>query len=192
MRNSIRNGMILVAIMAGSTAASAKTYAIDTSHAEVGFSIRHMGISNVRGSFKTFSGSVTYDGSDITGLKADAEIEVVSIDTGNKKRDEHLRGLDFFDSAKFAKITFSSSGIKKSKDDYLLKGKLSMHGVTKEVSLPVVISGPIDDPYGNKRIGLELSGILKRHDFGIGDGGATDKLIGKDVKLDINLEGISK
>jgi polyisoprenoid-binding protein YceI len=151
-----------------------------------------MGISNVRGSFKTFSGSVTYDGSDITGLKADAEIEVNSIDTGNEKRDDHLRNPDFFDSAKFPKITFSSTGVKKSKDGHVLTGKLTLHGVTREISLPVIVSGPIEDPYGNKRIGLELSGILKRHDFGVGGGGASDKLIGKDVKLDINLEGISK
>jgi len=192
MKSLHRIGLIALTLVAGSTTASAKTYTIDTSHAEVGFSIRHMGISNVRGSFKTFSGTITYDGSDITGLKANAEIEVSSIDTANKKRDDHLRNPDFFDAAKFPKITFASTGVKKGKDGYILNGKLTMHGVTKEVSLPVVVSGPIDDPYGNKRIGVELSGSLKRHDFGIGGEGASDKMIGKEVKLDINLEGTSK
>lgn len=187
----VRNRIILLACCAVPLAAGATTYEVDVSHAEIGFSIRHMGISNVRGSFRTFSGTITYDGSDILTLRATAEIEVDSIDTGNGKRDDHLLDHDFFDAAKYPKITFSSTGVKMSPDGHLLTGKLTMHGLTKEISLVMNVSGPIEDPWGNKRIGLELGGGLNRHDFGVGNSGSSDKLLGKNVVLSIGLEGIA-
>jgi len=183
-------GMISLVFIAAS--ASADMYQIDTTHAEVGFSIRHMGISNVRGNFGDFSGSIEYDGVDPASLKAEATIQVESIDTGMKKRDDHLRSPDFFDAKAHPEMTFTTTAVEKSGDGFVLKGDLTMHGVTQKIALPMTLAGPIDDPWGNSRIGIEISGTLKRHDWGVGTDGASDKVIGKDVKLDINLEATKK
>lgn len=179
----------LAAALAGSMAAGshADTYEIDASHAEVGFSIRHMGISNVRGKFETFTGSVEY-GTDAASLVVTGTIKAESINTGNKKRDEHLQGADFFDVESYPEITF----VTKSVDGDTLTGTLTMHGVSKDITLDASVAGPIDDPWENRRLGVELSGSLKRHDWDIGGEGPSDRLIGKEVKLEINLEAIKR
>ncbi len=180
-------GLVLAVAPAG-----AVTYEIDTAHAEVGFSIRHMGISNVRGNFDEFSGTITYDGSDVLGVAADATIKTESVNTGNKKRDDHLRNPDFFDATGHPELSFESTGVEKNGDGFVLNGNLTMRGVTKPVSLVMSVAGPIEDPWGNQRIGLEISTTVKRHDWGIGKEGPTDLAIGKDVKIEINLEAIAK
>lgn len=180
-------GMALAVLPAG-----AVTYQIDTAHAELGFSIRHMGISNVRGNFDEFSGTITYDGSDVLGVAAEATVKTESVNTGNKKRDDHLRNEDFFDAVGHPEIRFESTGVEKNGEGFVLKGHLTMRGVSKPVSLTMNVAGPIEDPWGNQRIGLELSTTVKRHDWGIGTDGPSDLAIGKDVKIEINLEAIAK
>ena len=191
MKMNVRE-LAMGALLAAATVypAAADTYQIDEAHAEIGFAIRHMGISNVRGHFGDFSGSISYDGKNLTSLNAEADIKAESIDTGIKKRDSHLIGPDYFDAASHPRIRFATTGVERGADGYLLKGTLEMRGVVKEVSLPLTIAGPIDDPWGNKRIGLEITGSLKRHDWGIGTEGASDRLIGKEVRLEVNLEAV--
>ena len=189
MTRSNGYSMWLATALAGSmlVGVQAETYEIDASHAEVGFTIRHMGISNVRGKFKTFTGTIEYGG-DVASLRATGSIETASVNTGNQKRDEHLRSPDFFDTDTYPEITF----VTKSVDGDTLTGTLTMHGVSRDITMDVSVAGPIDDPWENQRIGVELSGSLKRHDWGIGGDGPTDRLIGKDVTIEINLEATKK
>ena len=154
-------GFALVFVLAVSTLAfGADVYQIDPQHTDVGFSIRHMVINNVKGSFKDFVGTIEYDGKDPLTIKANGTIKVASIDTGIAQRDEHLRSPDFFDVEKYPDIKFQGERVEKQGEGFALIGKFTMHGVTKEISMPFTISGPIVDPYGKTRIGIETGMTL--------------------------------
>lgn len=167
----------------------AGTYNIDKSHSHVGFKVKHMMISNVKGSFDTFSGSFEYDEKSKTLKSLKGDIDASSINTANEKRDGHLKSPDLFDVAKYPAITFT---LDKIKGDYAY-GKLTMHGVTKDVKLDFENNGMVKDPWGNTRVGLALSGKINRKDYGISwnkvleAGGVA---VGESVKLDIELEGV--
>lgn len=147
----------------------AATWQIDPAHSEVGFKVRHMMIANVRGEFNTFSGTIEVDETDITTSKINVEIDTNSIDTGIEKRDEHLRSADFFEVAKFPKMTFVSKRVMKLGERKLMVvGDLTMRGVTKEVSLNVDgPTGEIKDPWGNIRRGASAMTTINRKDFGL-------------------------
>ncbi|HMP88586.1 MAG TPA: YceI family protein [Kiritimatiellia bacterium] len=173
----------------------ADVYEIDTAHSSIGFSVRHMVIANVRGQFKTFSGSVNYVEDDATAFSASAEVDVASIDTNNDKRDDHLRSGDFFDAESHPAITFNTTKIEGNLPDITLIGELSIRGVTKEIALPISIVGPITDPWGNQRIGFSGSTRINRHDYGVSwsktmDGGGL--VVGDEVRLIIDIEAIKK
>src|SRR5439155_23792650 len=129
------------------------TYKIDPVHSSVGFSVRHMVINSVKGKFKQFSGTVVMDNDAVK--EANGTIQTASIDTGNAQRDNDLRSANFFDVGKYPTITFQSKRLEKKGDETVLIGDYTMHGVTKEISLPVKVSGPVKDPWGAMRIGLE-------------------------------------
>lgn len=180
-------------LAAGSPALGADVYQVDPQHTDVGFSIRHMVINNVKGSFRDFAGTIEYDGKDPLTLKAGGTIKVASIDTGIAGRDEHLRGPDFFDVGKYPEITFQGERVEKQGDGYALIGKFTMHGVTKEIALPFTLSGPIVDPYGKTRIGIESSLTLNRQDYGINWSKTLDNgglMVGNDVKIEIGIEAV--
>lgn len=177
------------------TGAYAASYDLDASHSTIGFGVKHMVVTTTKGQFTEYTGGFEYDAADPASLKAQATIKVASVDTGNGKRDDHLRGADFFDVATHPEITFVSKSAEKLGDDVVLTGDLTIKGVTKEIKLPLTVNGPITDPWGNVRVGLEGKTKIKRQDFGITwsktmDGGGL--VVGDDVTLDIVVEGIQK
>jgi len=173
----------------------ADTFAIDPGHSEVGFQVRHL-VSQTRGRFNDFSGTVNLDPKNLTSSSVDFTIKAASIDTNVADRDKHLRSADFFDAEKFPEITFKSKSIKAAgKDTYNVTGTLTMHGVSKEVTLPVTYLGQAKDPWGNTRAGFEAATTLNRKDFGIVWNKALDAggaMLGDDVKININLETVKK
>jgi polyisoprenoid-binding protein YceI len=169
----------------------AETYSIDPGHSEVGFSIRHM-VTNVRGRFNDFSGTVNMDPKNLPKSSVELHIKAASIDTAVPDRDKHLRGADFFDVEKYPEITFKSESIAPAgKDKYNVTGTLTLHGVSKKVTLPVSFLGQAKDPWGGTRAGFETATTLNRKDYGIVWNKAIDNggvLLGEDVKVEINLE----
>jgi len=188
------NMMMAVAVVSASStmAMAADTYELDKAHTTVGFNVRHMGIVNVAGRFNEYEGTAQYDGDDITSLSVQVDIAAKSVDTNNEKRDDHLRNEDFFEVATYPKITFKSTKVEERGGDVIVHGKMTMKDTTKDVELKATVSGPVEDPWGNQRIGIELAGSLMRHDYGVGFDGASDKMIGSEVKLDVQLQAIKQ
>lgn len=192
---STRCHILALVVLCVAGAAFGDAYQIDPAHTTVGFTIRHMVINNVRGSFRDFSGTFEYDGKDPLSLKASGSIKVASIDTGIAKRDEHLRSPDFFDAARLPEITFQSERAVKQAGGYALVGKLTMHGVTKDVALPVTITGPIKDPWGSERIGVEIVTTLNRKDYGVNWSQTLDNgglVVADEVKVEISAEAVKQ
>ncbi|MBO9600270.1 MAG: polyisoprenoid-binding protein, partial [Cohnella sp.] len=133
----------------------------DKSHSGISFSVRHMMITNVRGSFNEFDASVSADAADLASLDATLTIDVNSIDTKDAGRDGHLKSPDFFNAEQFPQITFKKTSlVSKGGDDYTLTGDLTIAGVTKPVTLNTEISGPAKDPWGNTKFGVVADGVI--------------------------------
>ncbi len=173
----------------------AETFAIDAGHSEVGFQVRHL-VSQTRGRFNDFAGTIDLDPKNLANSSVDFKIKTTSIDTNVADRDKHLRGADFFDAEKYPEITFKSKSIKAAGNDtYNVTGTLNMHGVSKDITLPVTYLGQAKDPWGNTRAGFEATTTLNRKDFGIVWNKALDAggaMLGDDVKININLETVKK
>jgi polyisoprenoid-binding protein YceI len=164
---------------------------IDGSHSAAEFSVRHLMITNVRGRFGTVAGTVDFDPSIPEQSKIDVTIDATSIDTREEKRDAHLRSPDFFDVEKFPQITFVSKKITKTDDGFHALGDLTMHGVTKELTLEVETPSDTNkDPWGNTRIGVSAHGKLNRKDWGLNWNSALETggvLVGEQVKINIEV-----
>ena len=188
-KNSLIIGLLLLSSL--SMAQSTK-WAYDASHAKVGFSILHFGISETEGRFTKYEGTVRADEPDFSDAKINITIDVNSIDTDEEKRDEHLKSADFFDVAKYPSITFKSKSFKSiGKNTYELVGDFTMHGVTKEIKLKAMYKGTVVDPYENTKAGFKISGVIDRTDYGLEWNGvlaAGGVLVGDEVELDINIE----
>jgi len=188
--------LLTALLAAGSTAAvlqAEDTYKIDPVHSSVAFSVRHMVINSVKGKFKQFSGTLVMDNDAVK--EANGTIQTASIDTGNAQRDNDLRSANFFDVAKYPTITFKSKRVEKKGDETVLIGDYTMHGVTKEISLPVKVGGPVKDPWGSMRIGLEGKTKLNRKDFGMTYNKVLETgglLVGDEVELEINAEAVKQ
>jgi polyisoprenoid-binding protein YceI len=144
----------------------AATWNIDPVHSEVGFSVRHMMVSKVRGRFTAFSGQlVTAD--DPTGSSVTAEIDLASIDTGNEQRDAHIKSADFFEVETYPTMTYKSTGIRVEDGDYIVDGDLTLKGVTRSVPLRLELNGFGEDPYGGYRAGFTATGELNRSEFNV-------------------------
>ena len=175
--------------------AAAATWTIDRDHSSVGFKIRHLMVSNVKGSFEKHSGTVDLDDKDITKSKVDVSIETASINTNVELRDAHLKSADFFDVVKYPAMTFKSKKVAKAgKDKLKVTGDLTLHGVTKEVVLNV--DGPtkeIKDLYGNIRKGASATATINRKDFGLNWNKALETggvVVGDEVHIIIEIEMI--
>ena len=173
--------------------ASAATWNIDPDHSSVGFSIRHLMVSNVKGNFDRFSGTVDLDDKNITASKVSATIDASSIDTRVQKRDDHLRSPDFFDVAKYPEITFASKRWSRAANGKLkVSGDLTMHGVTRTVVLNVApFSKETRDPWGNTRRGTTATATINRKDFGIDWNKGLDTgglMIGDQVEITLEIE----
>ena len=187
--------LALATLPALDAAASAAplTYTVDKSHSNVDFQIRHF-VTRVRGHFSEFSGSIVKDDETPANCSVVFEIQAASIDTGNEKRDTHLRSADFFDAATFPALKFASNGIEKLPDGtYRVTGNLTMHGVTRAVTLPVTFAGEMADERGRFHAGFSTAITLDRKDFGINwnrvldNGGA---MLGDEVEVHIDLEAV--
>ena len=144
----------------------AATWTIDPVHSEVGFSVRHMMVSKVRGRFTTFSGQLV-TGGDPAQSSVTAEIDLGSINTGNEQRDGHIQSADFFEVETYPTMTYKSTGIRAEGGDYIVDGDLTLKGVTKSVPLRLELNGFGPDPYGGTRAGFSASGEINRNDYGI-------------------------
>ena len=164
-------------------------WTIDPSHTEVGFAVRHLMISTVKGRFANVKGSVEFaDGAEPT---LDVTLGVASIDTREDKRDAHLRSADFFDAEKYPEIRFVSTTTVRTDEGWKITGNLTMHGVTKPVTLHVTEEGTGRDPWGNDRMGFSAHGKLDRREFGLTWNAALETggvLVGDDIKLNIDAE----
>ena len=178
----------LVSLVA-SSALFAGSYTVDTSHSNVGFSVKHMMITNVSGKFNDVSGTFEYDEKTNTLKALEGEIIVASIDTANEERDTHLKQEDIFNAPKFPKITFKLTKV----DGDKAFGDLTMKGITKNIELDLENGGTVTDPWGKQRAGFELEGEISRKDFDITwnkvleAGGVA---VGDTVKLKIAMEGV--
>jgi polyisoprenoid-binding protein YceI len=178
-------------------AALAATWTIDPEHSSIGFKVRHLMVSNVRGNFDKFSGTIEADDKDITKSRVQVSIDTASINTNVKKRDDHLRSADFFDVAKYPAMTFVSKKVAKAGNDRLkVTGDLTLHGVTKEVVLDV--EGPsmeTRDPWGNIRRGATATTTINRKDFGLTWNMALETggvVVGEEVTITLEVELIRK
>lgn len=171
--------------------ASAEVFMVDTGHADISFSIKHMMVSNAKGQFNTFEGTLDYDIATKTLKSVEGSIEVASVDTNNDGRDKHLKNEDFFDVVKFPKITFKSTSVKRTGDNtFEVSGKLNVLGKDNDIVLPVTINGPVNGRRGGKLIGIECNTVLNRKDLGIGTAPAS--VIGEKVKVSIEAEANHK
>jgi len=171
-------------------------WVIDPTHSEIQFKVKHLLISTVSGDFKKFDATVETEGDDFTTAKIQFSADVDSISTNNEQRDAHLRTGDFFDTANHPKLTFVSEKLEKvNEEEYKLYGKLTMRGTTKNVVLKAEFGGSTVDPWGNTRVGFELSGKIDRQDFGVSFGMVSETgglLLGNDVKLFANVEFVKE
>jgi polyisoprenoid-binding protein YceI len=167
-------------------------WAIDTDHSSVDFSIRHMMIANVKGTFHNFSAVVEADVTDLTNATIDFKVELSSIDTRNKDRDAHLVSADFFDVEKFPEMTFRSTDIKKNGEgEYNVIGELTIHGITKPETFMVTFEGQGKDPWGNEKVGFSAQGTINRADYGLTWNSALETggvLVGDKVKVSLQIE----
>lgn len=167
------------------------TWNIDSAHSEVGFAVRHMMISTVRGKFTKFEGDVTLDPGKLEEAKVTARIDAASIDTGEEKRDGHLRSADFLDVANYPTLTFTSTRVKRSGDDVEVTGNLKIKDQEHAVTLKGEVTGPSKDPWGGTRVGFSLSGEIDRETFGLTWNQALETggvLVAKKVKLVLEVQ----
>ncbi len=173
------------------------TWNIDPAHSNAQFSVRHMMISNVRGEFTKVSGKAQFDQHNSSGgFSVEAVIDVNTINTREPDRDKHLKSPDFFDAEKYPTITFKSTGAENSPDGLKLTGDLTIHGVTREVTLDVEgPTPPTKDPWGNTRIGASATTKINRKDFGLTWNQALETggiLVGEEVKITIDVELVAQ
>lgn len=173
----------------------AETYTIDPAHSSIQFSIRHMMVSNVRGSFRGVKGAIVHDAANPANSSIDAEIDVNTLNTNDQNRDAHLKTADFFEVEKYPTIKFVSKKIEKTgANEYKATGDLTIHGVTKQVVLTVdEVSPEGKDPWGNTRIGASAKGKINRKDFGLAWSAPLETggvLVGDEVKLEFDIQAI--
>lgn len=174
------------------TETATSTWSIDSYHSEIHFKVKHLVITTVTGKFSSFSGKVVTEGNDFTNAKVSFSADINSISTGAEARDNHLKSHDFFDAEGHPQLTFESTGFEKQGKDYILKGDLTIRGVTKPVELDVEFLGTEKDPfYGKTKAGFEINGKINRKDFGLQwdvlteSGGA---VVSNEVKIHANVQ----
>jgi len=189
--------MMTLFVLAVPVFTHAVTWEMDPAHSSFQFKVRHMTVSSVKGDFSKFRGVVIIDDKDITQMKVEMAIEAASVNTGHPQRDDHLRGQDFFDVIKYPAITFVSSKVTKADGDKLrVTGDLTIHGVTREIT--VDMEGPaaeVKDPGGNFRRGATATAKIDRRDFGLAWNKVLDSgglVVGDEVNIYVEVELIRK
>lgn len=172
----------------------ANDYQVDQAHTNVGFRVAHMVIAKTTGSFNDFDASFHFDPMDLSSFSLTATIQADSIDTNNGQRDNHLRSADFFDVANHPEITFQSTAISMMDDGYVVTGDLTIRGMTKEIELPITITGPVEIR-GNNVIGISGRATIDRHDFGVSWSRSLDNgglVVADEVEIEIDAEFMSR
>jgi len=170
----------------------AGTWTIDPTHSDVSFSVRHLMVSKVRGSFRNFSGTLV-TAADPLDSTVEADIDLASIDTREAQRDAHLRSADFFETDTYPTMTYRSTGLRAAKDGFIVDGELTLKGVTRPVQLDLELNGFGPDPYGGTRVGLTAGAQINRKDFGVDinmplDGGGV--VVGDKIDITLEIEAI--
>ena len=179
---------------AETTVRTKESWSIDVDHSEVGFAVKHLMVSTVKGSFRKVTGTIVLDTEDITRSQVEAVIDTTSIETRQEQRDAHLRSPDFFDVENYPEITFRSTTVEKLGEDRLrVLGNLTIRGVTKPVVLDVEQAGRSKDPWGGERTGFSATTKINREDFGLTWNAALEAggvLVGNEVKISLEIEAI--
>ncbi len=190
MLSFVRSLTVLTTVLVSVSAfAEPSTWTIDPAHSGVEFSIKHLGVSTVRGSFSGVTGNVVWDDKNVAGSKVEATIDAKTVNTGQAKRDEHLKSPDFFDAEKYPTLTFTSTSVKRNGDGKLqIVGDLKLGGQTKPVTLDVDGPAAPQKGMGGKTVsGFSATGVLKRSDFNFGQKYGAP-MLGDEVKFTIDLE----
>lgn len=167
-----------------------KKWTIDPTHSEVGFKVKHMMFTNVKGLFNDYSADIDFN-DDLKNANLQFEAKINSIFTNNTDRDNHLKSADFFDAEKHPTLNFKSTKIEGNGSEYEITGDLTIKGITKPVTLNAEFSGLMTDPWGNTKVGLNLDGKINRKDFGLTYNAALETggvLVGEDVKLNAEIQ----
>lgn len=186
---------LFFALLLSAPTVFAATYQLDPSHTQIHFTIPHLMVFKVRGNFNDFAGTVEADSSGSALLAASATIKTASIDTRNKKRDDHLRSADFFDAGKYPEISFTSKKVTGSGSDITVVGDLTIKGITKEVTLTGGFLGAATDPWGNKRAGFEATGKINRFDYDLAWNKALETggvVVGEEVEIGLEIEAVQQ
>ena len=176
-------------LVTASTPVDADRYVIDKAHTYVGFTVRHMMVTNVRGKFNKFDGEILLDPNDITKSSANFTIETASVDTDHERRDKHLRSDDFFNAEKYPTLTFRSKRVIRKGNDLSLVGDLTIRDVTREVVIPFELTGPVKAG-DRKRIGVEARLTINRFDYGLKYNRMAEAtvVVAPEVKVELNVE----
>ncbi|MCA1656593.1 MAG: YceI family protein [Actinobacteria bacterium] len=171
------------------------TWNVDPVHSRVEFQVKHLGIASVRGNFAKFDGTLEM-GDDLASARAYGTAEAASVDTGDDGRDTHLRSADFFDAEQHPEIAFTSRAISPTGDEtFEITGEMTIHGVTRDLTLHAVITGTEQDPWGNERVGLEVTGQLNRSDYDITFNqalGSGNVVVSDKVKLRLDISAVKQ
>jgi polyisoprenoid-binding protein YceI len=175
------------------TAVPTGTWTVDPAHSSVEFQVKHLGIATVKGHFHEFEGGLEI-AADGTPAKAYGTVKVASVDTREEQRDAHLRSPDFFDAERHPELTFASTAIEQvDEESWTITGELSIHGVTRTVTLDAELQGLEQDPWGNERVAVEITGQIKRGDFGMTFNqalGSGNMLVSDKVKIALDVSAI--
>jgi len=178
-------------LVAGIAHADSAEWKLDMTHSTVGFTVPHLVVSSVDGRFKEATATVNLDEADLAKSEVTVVINAASVDTGDAKRDEHLRSPDFFDAKKFPTLTFKSTKITKAGAGYKLTGNLTIRDVTKPVTLDATLSAPVKTPWGNQARAAKVTGKVKRSEFGLKWNKALEAggvLVGEEVTINVKAE----
>lgn len=177
--------------MSTAAATAVRTFAIDKTHSEAAFQVRHL-VTRVRGRFTDLGGSIAFDEASPAASSVTFTIQAASIDTGTPDRDAHLRSADFFHVEAYPTLTFVSTAIEaRGGDEYAVTGDLTMRGVTKRITLPVTFLGKAKDPWGNEKLGFEAETTINRKDYGLTWNAALETggfLVGDEVKISVSIQ----
>jgi polyisoprenoid-binding protein YceI len=172
------------------------TWTFDPAHTEVGFRVRHMMVSNVKGKFTKVTGTILEDESNLANTYVEVDIDAASVDTGNEQRDTHLRSADFLDVENFPTITYKTTSLDfEDEENAKVTGELTVHGVTRPITLEATIGGRGTNPWGQEVAGISLKGKLNRKDWGLGWNVALETggvVVGETVTIDIEIEAIKQ
>ena len=171
---------------------STGTYNFDKAHSSIGFRVKHMGLVDVPGYFRDFTGTVKYDGKDVAKSSVEFTAKMDSVDTGVAPRDKHLKTADFFEVEKYPEMTFKSTKVEKKGKTWMVTGDLTMKGVTKQISFPINVAGFLKDAKGGTKVGVTAETTVNRRDFGVNYGSNMPNgvaVLSDDIKVILNIEG---